>query len=64
MKLDACRDCGETVPAEARGCWKCARNVEAERMVTRYLLLGGAAAVLLLLAGFVVLLLVLRRWRA
>lgn len=52
------------MPAEARGCWKCARNVEAERMVTRYLLLGGAAAVLLLLAGFVVLLLVLRRWRA
>ncbi|HLL77094.1 MAG TPA: hypothetical protein VK421_17710 [Pyrinomonadaceae bacterium] len=48
MKLEACRDCGEMVPADARGCWKCARNLEAERMVTKYVLLGGAAVLVLL----------------
>lgn len=59
MKLEACRDCGEPVPADARGCWKCARNLEAERVVTRYVLLGVVAV--LLLAAFVVLLLVSRK---
>ena len=59
MKLEACRDCGETVPAEARGCWRCARNLEAERMVAKYFWLVAAAV--LLLACFVALLLV-RGW--
>jgi predicted nucleic acid-binding Zn ribbon protein len=49
MKPEACRDCGETVPADARGCWRCARNLEAERVVTKYFLLGGAFVLLLLL---------------
>ena len=59
MKLEFCRDCGETMLADARGCWKCARNLEAERMVTKYVLLGGASVVLLLL-GLVALLLAQR----
>lgn len=36
MKLVPCRDCGELVPADARGCPKCARNMEAERMLERF----------------------------
>ena len=36
MKLKPCRDCGALVPADARGCSKCARNLEAERMIARY----------------------------
>jgi predicted nucleic acid-binding Zn ribbon protein len=36
MKLKPCRDCGALVPTDARGCPKCARNLEAERMIARY----------------------------
>jgi predicted nucleic acid-binding Zn ribbon protein len=49
MKLEACRDCGEPVPTNARGCPKCARNLEAERMITKYVLLVVVAVLLLLL---------------
>lgn len=35
MKLKPCRDCGALVPFDARGCPRCARNLEAERMITR-----------------------------
>ena len=58
MKLKPCRDCGALVPADARGCSKCARNLEAERMIARYfwgllvpaLVLITAAAVYLIYA--------------
>jgi len=30
-----CRDCGYLLDAEARGCPRCALNVEAERMIER-----------------------------
>lgn len=36
MKLKPCRDCGALLPADARGCPRCARNLEAERLITRY----------------------------
>ena len=49
MKLEACRDCGETMRAGARGCRKCARNLEAERMLTKYFWIGGVPVLLLLL---------------
>ena len=35
MKLKPCRDCGTPVPTDARGCPRCARNLEAERMLAR-----------------------------
>jgi predicted nucleic acid-binding Zn ribbon protein len=60
MKLETCRDCGASVPAGARGCPQCARNLEAERMLARYFWLAGVP-VLLLLLGLVVLLLAYRR---
>ena len=36
MKLKPCRDCGQIVPSDARGCPTCARNLEAERMLAKY----------------------------
>lgn len=50
MKLKPCRDCGTPVSSDARGCPKCARNLEAERMLARYFW-GGLA--LVVLAAFV-----------
>jgi hypothetical protein len=35
MRLEPCRDCGALLPSDARGCPKCARNLEAERMLAR-----------------------------
>jgi hypothetical protein len=41
-KLIPCRDCGEPLRPDARGCPRCARNIEAERMLTRALWLAAA----------------------
>jgi uncharacterized paraquat-inducible protein A len=35
MKEKPCRDCGYLLDAQARGCPRCAMNVEAERMIDR-----------------------------
>jgi len=32
-----CRDCGNQLALNARGCPRCARNVEAERMIDRFI---------------------------
>ncbi|HEX8179169.1 MAG TPA: hypothetical protein VF525_06445 [Pyrinomonadaceae bacterium] len=50
MKLEACRDCGALLAADARGCPQCARNVAAERVLARCVRLGALPALLLLLA--------------
>jgi len=55
----ACRDCGYGLAANARGCPRCARNMEAEEMIDRFIrrrlvplliviLLAGAGAIVLL----------------
>ncbi len=49
MKTNACRDCGKSLQAGARGCTNCARNLEAKRMLAKYFLLGLSLA--LILAG-------------
>ena len=46
MKLKPCRDCSTPVPADARGCPKCARNLEAERMLAKFFW-GGLTLALL-----------------
>jgi hypothetical protein len=57
--MDACRDCGYQLDANARGCPRCARNMEAETMIDRFIwrrlvplliviLLAGAGAIVLL----------------
>jgi hypothetical protein len=33
----ACRDCGNQLEVNARGCPRCARNVQAEQMIDRFI---------------------------
>ena len=49
MQELVCRDCGQTLPAQARGCQTCAWNIEAEQKVERLFWL----ALLVLLLGVV-----------
>jgi predicted nucleic acid-binding Zn ribbon protein len=57
MNLIPCRDCQTPVPADARGCPRCARNLSAERALGRLLALVVTAAALILV-GLLVWLLV------
>ena len=36
MNLIPCRDCGYLLDPTSRGCPKCAMNLEAERMIDRF----------------------------
>jgi predicted nucleic acid-binding Zn ribbon protein len=36
MATMTCRDCGYLLPPDARGCPQCALNLEAERMIDRF----------------------------
>lgn len=59
MKLKPCRDCGELVAPDARGCPKCARNLEAERMLARYF--WGGLSIIVLAVAFVTYLIYFKR---
>ena len=37
MSTNVCRDCGSLLKQNARGCPRCARNVEAENMIDRFI---------------------------
>lgn len=50
----ACRDCGNELDANARGCPRCALNTEAEQMIDRFIwrrLVPLLIAILLVAAG-------------
>ena len=54
-----CRDCGNQLEVNARGCPRCARNVEAERLIDRLIwhrLVPLLVVVLLVAAGAIYLL--------
>lgn len=36
MSGKTCRDCGNVLEQDARGCHRCALNVEAENMIDRF----------------------------
>ncbi|MBC7931524.1 MAG: hypothetical protein H7Z38_13255 [Rubrivivax sp.] len=46
MNLIPCRDCGTPINPEGRGCLVRARNLDAERIVTRVLRWAMAAVIL------------------
>jgi predicted nucleic acid-binding Zn ribbon protein len=48
MNLIPCRDCGNMIDPRSRGCTKCALNLDAERMIDRFVLYG---LVLVLIVG-------------
>jgi predicted amidophosphoribosyltransferase len=37
MSAKTCRDCGNVLEQEARGCPRCALNFEAENMIDRFI---------------------------
>ncbi len=53
MSLVPCRDCQTLIPADAKGCPRCARNLVAERALIKYLWLVFVPA-LVLLGGLLV----------
>ena len=36
MNAKTCRDCGNLLGPNARGCYRCAMNLEAENMIERF----------------------------
>lgn len=54
MNLIPCRDCGGMISSSSRGCPKCARNLEAERMIERILSIVIALAILLFGVTFLI----------
>lgn len=59
MNLIPCRDCGNMIDPNSRGCPNCALNLDAERMIDR-LVLGGFILAVIVAIG-IVLLFFLRR---
>jgi hypothetical protein len=57
MSETPCRDCGYLLKQNARGCPRCARNIEAERMIERFILmlLLPCAVILLLIVTVLIL---------
>jgi len=56
MNLEACRDCGALLPANARGCPQCARNLIAERRLAQlfWFVVVPALVLLLCLVGYLI----------
>jgi len=57
--MKPCRDCGYELAANARGCPRCARNVEAEEMIERFIWRRLVPLLILILVAGVVIFL----WR-
>jgi uncharacterized protein (UPF0212 family) len=55
LNIAPCRDCGLEIDLDSRGCPKCARNLDAERAVAKFVRLAVvlvATAVILAAAYF------------
>ena len=48
MTTKTCRDCGNMLAQSARGCPRCARNIEAEDMIERFIWLRFVPSVIVL----------------
>jgi predicted amidophosphoribosyltransferase len=56
MSTKTCRDCGNVLEQTARGCPRCALNLEAESMIDRLIwrrFLPGVVAVAIVIAALV-----------
>ena len=59
MSTKTCRDCGNVLAQDARGCPRCAMNFEAESMIDRFIwrrFVPGIIVIALLIVAFVYLL--------
>ena len=61
MAIRTCRDCGNVLQQTARGCPRCAMNVEAENMIDRFIWRRFVPSVLLVAVVVVVALVYLLR---
>jgi RNA polymerase subunit RPABC4/transcription elongation factor Spt4 len=61
MNQKTCRDCGNVLAEDARGCPRCALNFEAESMIDRFIWRGFVpGAIVIVLAVVVVVVYALR----
>lgn len=56
MNQVACRDCGEMISRTANGCWRCGRNLIAERLLAKYLWMLILTALFLFVSALLLLL--------
>jgi hypothetical protein len=55
MTTKTCRDCGNVLEQSARGCPRCAMNMEAENMIDRFIWFRFVPSVILLVLAVVAL---------
>jgi predicted amidophosphoribosyltransferase len=55
-----CRDCGNVLAQNARGCPRCARNLEAENMIDRFIWRRFLPCLILVALGLVAIVYFLR----
>jgi len=60
MSTKSCRDCGNVLAQNARGCPRCAMNMEAEDMIDRFIRRRVVPGVILVTFAVIVLLYFLR----
>ena len=60
MTTKTCRDCGNVLEQSARGCPRCAMNMEAENMIDRFIWFCFVPSVILLAVAVVALVYFLR----
>jgi len=60
MNARTCRDCGNVLERDARGCPRCALNLEAENMIDRIIWRRFVPGVILVILAVVALIYLLR----
>jgi len=60
MSAKTCRDCGNVLDHDARGCPRCAMNFEAENMIDRFIWLRILPGLVIVVLAIIALLYYLR----
>jgi hypothetical protein len=60
MNTKTCRDCGNVLEQTARGCPRCAMNMEAEKMIDRFIWRRFVPCIIVVALAVVVLVYLLR----
>jgi len=60
MSTKTCRDCGNVLEQDARGCPRCAMNFEAENMIDRFIWLRILPGLVIIVLAIIALLYYLR----
>jgi RNA polymerase subunit RPABC4/transcription elongation factor Spt4 len=60
MRTKTCRDCGNVLEQQARGCPRCAMNIDAENMIDRFIWRGVVPGIILVALAVIALIYFLR----